>query len=278
MKLTHGDIAALAGEVDAACRGGAVQKVWDGRPGELLLKLRCPGATRLILLSSGDEYARIHLMDERGERRPEPTPFVSLCRKHLTGSRLATATSVVGDRIALLLFELGESAQRQLVCELTGRHGNVFLLDGDERVLGSYRPSVSHKRSLAVGDSYAFPPPPPAGWASEPASAITCVALARAGEGERAGRELSDARASVGKAIRAALKRRRRLIVKLERDAAKTDRAEALQRNGELLQSAYGQVKRGAPSVTVPDYRDPEMRPVTVALDQTRSLEDNTAP
>ena len=68
MALTPDDIEALCREIDETCRDGNVQKIWDGAPGEVVLKVRLPGKTLLVLVASGNHYARIHLIDARGER------------------------------------------------------------------------------------------------------------------------------------------------------------------------------------------------------------------
>jgi predicted ribosome quality control (RQC) complex YloA/Tae2 family protein len=59
----------------------------------------------------------------------------------------------------------GESVQRRLVLELMGRHSNLFLLDGERRVITlghQVRAGQSRVRPIGTGDPWQ-PPPPPAG-------------------------------------------------------------------------------------------------------------------
>ena len=59
----------------------------------------------------------------------------------------------------------GEAIQRSLVLELMGRHSNLFLLDGERRVVAAarqVRDQQSRCRPIGTGDPYT-PPPPQAG-------------------------------------------------------------------------------------------------------------------
>ncbi|MFM8975725.1 MAG: NFACT family protein, partial [Vulcanococcus sp.] len=59
----------------------------------------------------------------------------------------------------------GEAIQRSLVLELMGRHSNLFLLDGERRVVAAarqVRDQQSRCRPIGTGDLYT-PPPPQAG-------------------------------------------------------------------------------------------------------------------
>jgi len=59
----------------------------------------------------------------------------------------------------------GDAIQRSLVLELMGRHSNLFLLDGERRVVAAarqVRDQQSRWRPIGTGDRYS-PPPPQAG-------------------------------------------------------------------------------------------------------------------
>jgi len=56
----------------------------------------------------------------------------------------------------------GEALQRSLVLEMMGRHSNLFLLDGERRVVAAarqVRDQQSRQRPIATGDRYSPPPP-----------------------------------------------------------------------------------------------------------------------
>ncbi|HEU0174723.1 MAG TPA: NFACT family protein [Blastocatellia bacterium] len=77
----------------------------------------------------------------RDELRSD-TAFVALARKHLGGSRLATAEKLGYDRVAHLEFNVkdkdGKTTRRKLVVALTGRSANVLLTE-DSRIIASLR-------------------------------------------------------------------------------------------------------------------------------------------
>lgn len=285
MSLSALDIAVLAREVDAECRGGAVQRIYDGRAGEVLLGLRRPGRTRWVLLAAGSKWARLHLSSGRGARQERPSAFVALLRKHLLGARLTGCGAVAGDRVAQLAFRRGPgpAPDSTLMAELTGRHGNLFLVDRDGVILGSLRANVSHRRKLVAGEPYVLPSPPPGGVPVRPAALPADAAGAASREVEREveaallAESVDRARTELARDLRKAIKRLTRRLQHLEQDRGRADRADQLRRWGELLQSAYGQVERGAREVEVTDYYDPDLGPVKIPLDPSRDLRENIA-
>jgi predicted ribosome quality control (RQC) complex YloA/Tae2 family protein len=85
------------------------------------------------------------------------TPFIALARKHLGGSRLATAEKLGYDRVVHLEFNVreqdGKTARRKLVVALTGRSANVLLTE-DSRIIASLR---EHDETIT---QYVDPAPP----------------------------------------------------------------------------------------------------------------------
>jgi len=277
------EIAALIEEVNAETAGGLVQRLWDGRPGELAIRLRCPGENKLLLVAVGNLYARLHLASGRPTRRERPTAFVSLLRKELTGSRLISIEQISGDRLARLEFNrpwLGDEgdAGRTLIAELTGRHGNLLLLDSGGVILGSIRPNVSHRRQLISGEAW-IPPAASAqtggAGASSPEATVSSESVERRIEREIEAESSRALRTRVVRAIRKALKRAKRKSSRIERDLEASNQAEELQRYGELLRGAHGKTPRGSEFAIVTDYRDPDMAEVSVPLDPRFDLNGN---
>ncbi len=95
--------------------------------------------------------------------------FTHALHKFLDGCRFAGATQAGLDRVIALAFErrdrLGDAKLCHLVLELTGKGGNLVLVDGPEpwsgKILDRLREERSHRspRRLAPGERYA----PPAG-------------------------------------------------------------------------------------------------------------------
>lgn len=291
MRLEPHDIRALCGELAARCDGAVVQRAWSGRDDEVLLQLRAPGHTELVLIAAGTPWARLHLVPERTARPEEPAPFVALLRKQLVGLRLREVEARGDDRVAGLIFE-GRGERWILQAELTGRHGNLFLLDAGRTIRGSLRANVSHRRDLSVGHHYEPPEPRgdaegagpegeeapgvlPALEASGEAPAPLSAWLHERVEAERTADEAARRQTEAARRVRKALERARRRAQKIARDSERAESAGELRRRGELLQSTWGRVERGAQSVSVVDYHDPAQAEVEIPLDPTRDLAQN---
>lgn len=283
MPLTVFEIGALVDELASQITGGLVQRFWDGRPGEVAIRLRCPGENKLLLIAVGNAHARIHLASDRTSHRDRPTSFVSLLRKELNGSRLTRVEQISGDRLVRLTFHrpwLGEAGEavRTLMAELTGRHGNLLLLDERGVILGSIRPNVSHRRLLISGEVWIQPAAPQI--VRDKPNQTAAVEVDSAEIERRVERSIEAEqslalRFHVERAIRKAIKRSRRKGRRIELDLEASEQAEELQRYGELLQGAHGKTARGSEFALVTDYHDPNLAEVSVPLDPRFGLRGN---
>lgn len=252
-------------------------------PDAIVLELRTPGRNHALLISATSGATRLHRVKTAPTQPSSPPTFVMLLRKWVVGCRLEGISSPPEDRIVRLHFRgVGEAEGlvRDLVCELTGRHGNLFLLDADDTILGALLPNKSSVRVLRPGAQWTPPeaaappeagataqsPPPRPGFEEEVASTYA-DRIARDSLDERR-RELSG---RVGRE----LKRARRAHAAVGRDLEKIEEADALKRRAELLRGAYGTVPAGAESVEVQDWYAEGAPKVTVPLDPRKDLEGN---
>ena len=103
------------------------------------------GAARLLLSAEAD-LTRLHAASARPPREGEEAPaFQQLLRRELEGARLLALEPLPGDRVVALRFETPAGEQR-LVAELTGRHGNLFLVGPDGRIRASAARNLSQRR------------------------------------------------------------------------------------------------------------------------------------
>ena len=285
MSLTVGDIGVLCREVHKACAGGLVQKIWSGRANEVILRVRVPGSNHLVLLSAGDALARIHLVSGRTVAGGQPSAFVGLLRKHLLGARITEVRHLSDDRLAALEFKPPARAAGEeqpwgvrIIAELTGRHGNLFLVDENDQILGSLRANVSFRRLLAPHQRYTPPAPRPQSKAALssglPAIGASAV-LAAAVERDLATKEATSVQTNAERTLRKALRKTAKKVDRIASDLKRASRADELQRRGQLLQSAYGKVPKGSTKADVPDYFDSKQRLVEIPLEPALSLEEN---
>jgi predicted ribosome quality control (RQC) complex YloA/Tae2 family protein len=169
MSLTAREIAAVVAEL-APLAGAHVEAVRVHAERALTLSLRGRAGEALLLLSAEPDVTRLHAAARRPRQPDAPFPFQAPLRRELEGARLTALETLPGDRVVALTFERRGQPLR-LIAELTGRHGNLFLVGGDGIIRASAGRNLSQRRALVPGSPYVPPvlPPGPPLPASPPA-------------------------------------------------------------------------------------------------------------
>jgi predicted ribosome quality control (RQC) complex YloA/Tae2 family protein len=210
--------------------------------------------------------------------------FQQLLRRELASARLAAIEPVAGDRVVSLRFDT-PAGPLALVAELTGRHGNLFLVGADGIILASAGRNLSDKRELVPGKPYVPPAPrpnvaagaeaaarfSPLGQARFPLSAAIQAHYA----GAEAERLAAEGRKRLRDPVRAAVARSRRALDKLTEEAARVPAAEADRRAADLLKQNLHQLRRGVREVTLTEWTEEGPREVAVVLDPALAPRDN---
>jgi len=97
-------------------------------------------------------------------RQGEGSTLAQQLQHGLRGLALVELWQQGWERVVELRFAArpGQAAERTLLLELMGRHSNLFLLDGERRVIAlarQVRASQSRIRPIGTGDPYQPPPP-----------------------------------------------------------------------------------------------------------------------
>ncbi len=280
MSLDSSEIAAVVAEL-APLAGSRVDEVRMHAERALTLELFGRAGPAALLVSAEADLTRLHAAELRPPAPPAPLPFQALLRRELVGARLAAIEPVPGDRVVALRFERDGEA-RSLVAELTGRHGNLFLLDANGAILASAGRNLSQRRRLFPGEAWVPPAPrepeaarprrfEPVAGARLPLSAAIEVHY-RALEEDRA---LAEARRRLREPLRAAGARGRRALERLAAEAARVPAAEADRRVADLLKANLNRLRRGASEATLVEYTPEGPREVSVALDPAVSPREN---
>jgi predicted ribosome quality control (RQC) complex YloA/Tae2 family protein len=240
------------------------------------------GPVRLLLSAEAD-VTRLHVTRARPPRAGSPQPFQHALRRDLEGARLLGVEAVPGDRVVALRFA-GPSGRVSLVAELTGRHGNLFLVGDDGVIRASAGRNLSERRDLVPGRPYVPPAPrpveaagparlrfAPVAGADFPLSAAVDAAYTTI----EAERHLAEERRRLREPLRAALARAGRALVKLAEEAERVPAAEADRRTGELLAQNLRLVRRGAREVVLTEWTAAGPQEVTVVLDPALSPQAN---
>ncbi len=161
-------VTAVRQELESAIVGGRVQKVV--LPGELSvgLEIYARGRTCRLLICASSNAPHALLASKPLRRASDrETPLLQLMRKHVRGGRVLAVRQPPLERIIVLQISCrregpGDSRRVELVAELTGRHGNVVLVDETGLVMDAMKrvgASVNRYRSILPKHPYAPPPP-----------------------------------------------------------------------------------------------------------------------
>ena len=124
--------------------GGKIDKVQQPDKDIVILHIRTPQSGRVkLMLCVHAENGRIQTI-ARNFENPETAPaFCMLLRKYLTGCRIVSLTQQGLNRIAVFSLagrnELFDEIELRLIVELMGRHGNLFLVGSDGRIIDCLR-------------------------------------------------------------------------------------------------------------------------------------------
>lgn len=112
-----------------------------------------------LLLSADPDFPRLHLSSRIRKGEHDGPTFATELRRRLEGWRLSAVVQRGFDRVVDLWFESGQGSW-VLTAELMGKHSNIILIDGGQRIVAvakSVGPSKS-RRPVLVGRTY-LPPP-----------------------------------------------------------------------------------------------------------------------
>jgi len=283
MSLTTREIEQLVAELQPLV-GARIDAVRCHAERALTLTLHGRGAGQhdaLVLLSAEADLTRLHAAEVRPPQPGTPFGWQGLLRKELEGARLASLTLLPGDRVVELSFERAAGPVR-LLAELTGRHGNLFLVDAAGVIRASAARNLSSKRDLAAGRAYLGPTTPADHAAAAPRFAPEgsgpfplAAAVERHYLALEAERRLAEARKRLREPLRAAAARARRALDKLAEEQARVPAAEGDRRLGDLLKANLHAVKRGQREVTLTEWTEEGAREVQVPLDPALGPREN---
>ena len=224
----------------------------------LTLELHGRSGSALLLLSAEPELTRLHLATARPPQPESPHGWQAPLRQALEGARLEALTLQAGDRVVTLRFARS-AGPLELKVELTGRQGNLLLVDGEGVVRAMASRAASAGRRLGVGLPWTPPAPQAPGehratprFEPEAGAAFPwSAAVERRYAALEAERTLLEGRRRLREPLRAALARGVRALEKLADEAARVPAAEADRRAGDLLKVNLQAVARGAREVTL---------------------------
>lgn len=269
MSLNGAELEAMASEL-GAFSGARVQKVSVPAHEVVVLELRRPGRTDLLLLDGAPGRVRALVVTHKPANPERALAFQGLLRSHLTNARVDACVADARHRTLTLQFST-DRGPRALILEAGGRDGELLFVDGRRTILGGTLSERLRARGLRAG--LAWTPPEPA---TEAAGAIRftggdgdfpfSAAIERHFDVLLGRQRESELRRRVLGQLRTARKKATRTLEKVRADLARIDEAAAYRRLGDLLKTALHGIKRGDVSVTVVEYDESGAHEVAVPL------------
>jgi predicted ribosome quality control (RQC) complex YloA/Tae2 family protein len=232
----------------------------------LTLTLEGSSGKARLLLSCQPEFARICLTNAP-ESPAASGSFGQYARAHLEGS-LLSGVEISGNNRQVALRLQGRSSPFQLILSIMGPRSNIYLLDGESRVVHAVRPFDETRRELNIGETWMEPQGavPSEGfdrWERVPDSQY----LIAIGETYRQLEQKYRAE-TLAHTIGNAVKKERAFLDRkcgnLHEDLAEARQAEAYRQKGELLKMVLHTIKPGADMVVTKDYQTGEIVEITL--------------
>ena len=280
----------VVAEIAPLLPGHAPGKIFQLGPLTLVIDFRLRDG--YLLISAEPNLPRIHLIKRR-VRDLEKTSvglsqFAQALRKELSNTTLSSIEKDSDDRIVRFQFagenELGESQQRDLIAQLTGRAANLFLLDDEGIISQGARPTDG--AGQRPGEEYQRPASARAvrerkrdlhdliesgryGSASEAADAFYTSLLSA---------QVFDAKAAAARAgLHKKISRQKKLLKQLQNDLASHADAAEQKHIGDLLLANVSTAKRKGGRVKLIDYFTAGAPSIEVELDENSTLPQEAA-
>ncbi|MBN2344500.1 MAG: DUF814 domain-containing protein [Deltaproteobacteria bacterium] len=252
-----------------------VRKVLSPAAGNrICMELRGPGRNHYLQLCVAAQFCSLGRVNEKPKAADVPVSFVMLLRKHLINCVVRKIESLNRDRVVAIRLER-KSEGLTLLAELSGRHGNLFLLDANNVIMGTFYPNRSNKRPLVVGEPYTLPLNPPERFNQScriPAGPNVDIEMMQLYVDKEQAHQLSQKRAQVNRAANALLKKQRTLVRNLQTDQQNAARAAQLQSHAYVIQANLQRIARGQEKFTGVDF---EGREVSIPLNPKCSAVEN---
>ncbi|MBR3979194.1 MAG: NFACT family protein [Oscillospiraceae bacterium] len=155
---------AVLSEITPVALGARVEKIHQPSRDTVIFHLRCETGRQKLLFAPNPAAPRLHFTASSPENPDQPPMFCMLLRKHLSGARLSGISQMEMERMAEFIFdctdEMGYPVQKKLIVELMGKTCNLYLVDGQGRILDCLRRVAldeSAKRAALPGFHYQKP-------------------------------------------------------------------------------------------------------------------------
>ncbi|MBE5748539.1 MAG: fibronectin/fibrinogen-binding protein [Clostridiales bacterium] len=132
------NLSVITAELKDALVGGKINKITQPEKDEICINVFNKRGCKL-LVSASSSLPRIHLTEQNKPNPANAPAFCMVLRKHLTGGTIVNVTQQPFERVVVIEIlssnELGDSETKYLICEVVGKSSNVFLTNGNYKIL-----------------------------------------------------------------------------------------------------------------------------------------------
>ena len=274
----------LKDELAAELIGRRFGKIFTLSRLEFAIDLRLADS-RYLFISVEPGDPRVYLIRRRvrdlEKQSVNPSGFVQLLRKHLSGATLEKIDQIDGERVLHFTFsgedEIGKQRRNSLIVQLTGKSANLFLLNDADTIVDSLRDTAGEGQE--TGTTYA-PPERPAGSKSAAPTApfsyegfeSLSEALDAANLEKKAENEFRSLANSARGKIKQEISKREKLRSRLSTDLTEHGNAKQWKRFGDLLLANVSTAERKGSGITVTDYFDEDLPRIEIGADKNDSI------
>jgi predicted ribosome quality control (RQC) complex YloA/Tae2 family protein len=270
-------------ELNERLSGGVVSRVHQPDEKNIIVKVFAGGREERLLISAHPLFSRMHLTSRAFPNPPAPLRFCAFLRSRITNARIGSIRQADGERIVRVELKKknGDSIETMtLVAELTGKSGNLILLDSAGVILDALRYFDPETSVRAVVPGLPLAPLPAAPRAEE------AEIPKEAGDSwnEAADRHYSALLDNEGlaleksrlrRAINEAAKKAARKLNNLLGDKKRAETEKGYGGPGELIVYNLKDIKRGSTEAEMIDYSLDPPATVKVKLDPKLSPKEN---
>ncbi|VAV84037.1 Fibronectin/fibrinogen-binding protein [hydrothermal vent metagenome] len=284
-------ISRVVGELCEELRGGVISKVHEPDEKTLILKVFTRGRQRNLLISTHQYLSRLHITERPFPNPPVPPRFCAFLRSRITNARIGEIRQLPGERIVEIALikkpsEDGgagaEPIRMTLIAELTGKSGNIILVNKDNIIMDAKRYFRAPESARTVEPGERLSPLPPHEVVKEEKTEIIPQegetwneAVDRYYSGQTDTGELKVEKKRLRQAIKAAEKKAARKVRNLREDRVKAEENRDRQRLGELILANMATIKKGQKEVELDDfYEDPPLK-IKITLDPKQDAKGN---
>jgi len=159
-------IHSLCHELDSRLVDARIDKIFQPEKDELVFAIRTRNGSCRLLLSANPRWARCYLTAYKKENPANPPAFCMLLRKYLEGGKIKAVHQCGFERVMYIDIEamddFREWKMKRLICEFTGRHSNIVLINLDNNTIidaiKRFSSEQNSYREVLPGRLYIDPP------------------------------------------------------------------------------------------------------------------------